>query len=355
MELALEIALDAAYSSGVDPARPFGFDPSDLLALVKSRDWIVRQMVLYELGGLGAFVRDAAGEDLLGRAENMVEWSCSPMGAYQFIDETPDCTQLLDLETEEYLEVLNIGSVGAVEPGGFVLGRLVPLSSEPGMMFESRPLEIDERTARQFAERGTLPDERWREDDCGRDPEECDGFSCEPIEHEPPNWWDVLQDACDERRVPPMFSLHLEYPILTDVPTKVWRSERDGSPDPELVGELVRTGTSRTVAEAVQVCVDALASAPVYGEGLTAGGPIYGAVLLEPGVMEVLRKRFTLPQYAAGWRALAELVVEPARTRSLMLAEACERLDCERPSGNEPVDRIEQVFPNGLDQARIDS
>jgi hypothetical protein len=163
------------------------------------------------------------------------------------------------------------------------------------------------------------------EEDCGCDPDECDGFNCEPVEFDPPRWWDVLRDACDEGRVPALFSVHLEYPLLTDVPTYLWPSAPDRKDDPELVDELMRSGTPRAVAEAVQVSVGGLALAPSHDARLTGGGPIFGAALLEPGVMEVLTERFTLPQYAAGWRALAQLVVDPARTRCLSLAEACAR------------------------------
>ena len=355
-ELALDLALDVAYAAVVDPERPFGHHPADLVVLVKGRDWIVRQVVLYELGGLSDFVVNVAGQDLLARAEPMLEWRCALMLAYQFVDETPDRVRLLDLETEEQIEVLNIGSLGAVEPGGFVLGRLVPISSEPGLMFESEPLEIDERTARQFAERW-LHEEDWMHvGDCGCDPDECDGFNCDATEFEPAKWWDSLREACDEGRLPALFSVHLEYPLLTDVPTYLWRSAPDRRDDPELVDELVRSRTPRAVAEAVQVIVGALVLAPSNDPSLTAAGPIFGAALLEPGVMEVLKERFTLPQYAVGWRALAELVaIDPARKRCLSLAEASARFGFAEESENGAVNNIEQAFPNGLDQARIDS
>jgi hypothetical protein len=316
IEAAFELAADVAYPTGID---------ADKVGLVLARDWIVRQVLLYELGGLGDFVVNVAGEDLLARGEPMIEWRCALMGAYQFVDETADCTRLLDLETEEWIEVLNVGSMMDVEPGGYVLGRVVPISSGPGQMFESRPLKVDERTARRFGARWMQLEEQMQADDCGCDPDECDGLSCAPLDHDPPNWWEELQDASHEGRVPELFSLHLEYPLLTDVPSMMWRCAANGAPDPELVSELLRSGTPRPVADAVQVAVYGLVSAPLHGKGLTAGGPIYGAALLEPGAMNVLRERFTLPQYAAGWRAVAELVVEPARTRCLSLAQECAR------------------------------
>lgn len=333
-ELAVDLALDVAYAARVDPERPFGHPPADLVALVKGRDWIVRQVVLYELGGLTDFVVNVAGEDLLARAEPMLQWMGAPMVAYQFVDETPDCTRVLDLETEKAIDVLNIGSLGAVEPGGFVLGRLVPISSEPGLMFESQPLEIDERTARQFAELWHRAEEWMPEEGCACDPDECDGFTCDPIEYESPKWWDVLRDACDEGRVPALFSVHLEYPLLTDVPTYLWQSAEDRRDDSQLVDELVRSGMPRALADAVQLSVSALALAPSHDPRLTAGGPIFGAALLEPGVMEALTERFTLPQYAAGWLALAELVVEPARNRCLSLAKDCARFGSAEDGGD---------------------
>lgn len=319
-ELALDLALDVAYAAWVDPEHPIGHHPPDLVTLVRARDWIVRQVVLYEFGGLTDFVGNVASEDLLARAEPMLDWWGAPMVACQFVDETPESVRLLDLDSEKHIEVLNIGSLGDVEPGGFVLGRLVPISSEPGLMFESQPLEVDEKTARQIAELWLRTDEWMPEEDCDCDPDECDWFTCDRIETQPREWWDVLRDACDEGRVPAQFSIHLEYPLLSDVPTHLWRSASGRRDDPRLVDELIHSGTPRAVAEAAQMSVGALVLACSRDQRLTAGGPIFGAAILEPGVMGVLRERFTLPQYATGWRALAEIVVEPARSRCLSLA-----------------------------------
>jgi len=318
VDLAFAIAADVAYPAGVD---------ADHVGLVLARDWIVRQMVLYELGGLADFVRTVAGVDLLARAEPMTEWWCAPMGVYQLIDETADCTRLLDLETDEQVEVLNVGSTLNVEPDGFVLGRVVPISSGPGLMFESRPQNVDEVTARRFATRWFRLMEQMQGGDCGCDPDLCDGLTCDPYGDDESQWWEELQDASLDGRVPALFSLHLEHPLLTDVPNSVWRRAVSSAPDPDLVCELVRMGIPRPVADAAQVAVYGLVSAPLYGKRLTAGGPIYGAALLEPGVLAVLKERFTLKQYAFGWRALAELVVEPARTRCLRLADECARSD----------------------------
>jgi hypothetical protein len=48
------------------------------------------------------------------------------------------------------VELPNIGSAAMVVPGEHVLGRLVPVES--GVMLESRPLVVPERTARQVAD-----------------------------------------------------------------------------------------------------------------------------------------------------------------------------------------------------------
>ena len=326
-EAALNLALEVAYAVGVDPDRPFGLAPRDFVALVRSRDWIVRQVVLYELGGLADFVVNVAGPDLLARAENLIGWEVSPMSTFQQIDETPTCVRLLDLVTEEEVDVLNIGSTLDVAPGGFLLGRLVPISVEPGHVFESVPLAVDEETARTFAERCQRHEARMSQWDwdCRCDVDACDSLSCRPNSEDRPRWWDDLRDACDDARVPPLFSVHFEYSLCTDIPTEVLRHVLESTSNAQLFDELVAADVPKPVAEAIQICAYGVLGAPLHGERLTACAPILGAAVLEPGSIDILMNRLTLPQYAHGWHALAQLVVEPAKSRCLALADASAR------------------------------
>lgn len=58
-----------------------------------------------------------------------------------------DTLTVTNVATAKTHEVLHLGCTAGVEPETFVLGRLVPVDVEPGLMFERRPLELDEQTA----------------------------------------------------------------------------------------------------------------------------------------------------------------------------------------------------------------
>ena len=73
------------------------------------------------------------------------------IGAYQ-VEERPDGGVVVtDLSVGEVVAVLDIGSEMVTEPGGFLIGRLVPIDERPGLVFESPPLAVDEQSAREIA------------------------------------------------------------------------------------------------------------------------------------------------------------------------------------------------------------
>ena len=124
------------------------------------RVWAYRQQLVFELGGLGFFVRRMAGSALLARADQVETWPQAPMGGFEFIEPTPSTTSWLDLASGEF-STPNIGSAVLLQPGDRVIGRLVPV--EAGSMFESRPLGVPATVAQEWPRR-----RRGGRSSCGR-------------------------------------------------------------------------------------------------------------------------------------------------------------------------------------------
>jgi hypothetical protein len=141
-ELTLEIrgGLDGLSIHGEQDAR----------CKLMDRDWVYRQLFLYELGGLDTFVRRVATPDLLAGADHIHDWVLAPMTALRLVERAPGTVTWEYVETGELIELPNIGSAAMVVPGEHVLGRLVPI--EAGVMLESAPLVVPQRTARRVAD-----------------------------------------------------------------------------------------------------------------------------------------------------------------------------------------------------------
>jgi hypothetical protein len=141
-ELALEIR------GGLDGLSVYG--DGDAVCKLMDRDWVYRQLFLYELGGLSEFVRRVATPDLLAGADHIHDWARAPMTAFRLVERAPGTVTWHSVETGEQLALPNIGSAAMVVPSEHVLGRLVPV--EEGVMLEAAPLVVPERTARQVAD-----------------------------------------------------------------------------------------------------------------------------------------------------------------------------------------------------------
>ena len=142
---ALEIAVDLR---GGDDELP-GVDLADAHGRVMDRDWVFRQIHLYELGGLAHFVRRVAAPDLLAGAERIHDWVRARMGGFRLVACEPGSVIWEDVLTKAQVSVPNIGSAAMVMPGECVIGRLVPI--EQGLMFESAPLLVPEEVALEVA------------------------------------------------------------------------------------------------------------------------------------------------------------------------------------------------------------
>ena len=140
-------------------------------------------------------------------------------------------------------------------------------------MFESRPLEVDEKTAIGVARAEGL------------------------------EWLAGLNDAVVAGRLPEGYGVAPVTPVLSDV-----------VPEPALRID---------VAQALGTCELALVVADVAPEALGACAPDAARCLIHDVVFEAAREHCTSPDRELAWRRLARAMVEPMRSRCERLADAC--------------------------------
>jgi hypothetical protein len=127
-----------------------GVDATDAMCRVIDRDWVYRQLHLYDLGGLQHFLRRAASSDLVAGADRIHDWASAPMGGFRLRERHPTTVGWVDLATDDDVVTANIGSAALAVPGDCVIGRLVPI--EDGAMFEGVPLLVPDDVARRVAD-----------------------------------------------------------------------------------------------------------------------------------------------------------------------------------------------------------
>ena len=265
-------------------------------------DWICEQLSLYECGGLADFIEVRADEALLARTDSIAEWHPVAMRGYTIDDMHGDRLHVTELATAASFELLNIGALSERARGVPVLGRMVPITVEPGLMFDVRPAEVDRTTAREasgLAEEGN---------DLG--------------------WIDAISRGRREGRLPRFFSTGLGTPLGSDIVPLREVHHHDGPPPlAPRMQELVDSGVSHIAANGVGVCEVGLIAVRVSGAGpaTTAAAQHVAAVLADPDVYAAARIHCTRSEHEAHWRALAAGVTEPARSRCLELAILCRR------------------------------
>lgn len=146
----IQRALDVAIALRGDSDGLPGVDLADATCRVMDRDWVFRQLFLYELGGLEHFLREGASADLVVGADQIRAWARTPMGAFRLGERGPGMVVWTNLSTEDSVETANIGSAALVMPGECVIGRMVPI--EDGSMFEGAPMLVPEKVARRVAD-----------------------------------------------------------------------------------------------------------------------------------------------------------------------------------------------------------
>lgn len=291
VEPSLERIVAAAYVNDVDVTRRPEFAPQDFWTTLVQCDWIVRQLRVYEGGGLRDLVERRGSPRLLTRAGQIDAWVEAPMSGLQ-LDSLPvgPTVQLIDLASGERLDVLNLGLACDHGTGTPFIGRLVPTAVEPGLVFEWSPLKVDLPTARDVAALRGRPDQ----------------------------WVEILTRAHGEWRLPGMYSWNDELNPMSDISFKAFaRLLR-----PHQLAAFRSSGRDLIVEMAVEACANALRLVRSNDEELFDIGPLVTSALLWPGAFAAVRRRLARPQFAATWRDLADQVPDPARARMLELVAA---------------------------------
>ena len=150
---ALQLLVPLIYPDHIPFERIGCRHPEQVIPWINELDWVVRQADVYDLGALRRFINDHAADELLDRTDELVGWADAPMRAcrVEYVDrERTRPMWVRDLTSGEELELLDLGA--PVAPGQHVLGRVVPISTRPGLMFDWRPMPVSAEAAEAVAE-----------------------------------------------------------------------------------------------------------------------------------------------------------------------------------------------------------
>jgi hypothetical protein len=290
--------------SHVDAATAAQDDPLALRELgtrIAAGDRLCQELAVYEYGGLWDFLDVKADQGLIERCDQIADWSVQPMGGYVIQDAIGPRLRTVDLHTGDELDVLNIGALTNHDRGAPVLGRLGPISCEPGLMFQSRPILVDLTTAQAVAD-GEGPQKDW------------------------PRWLPAVSEGCQAGRLPYAFSCGRPTLYSSDIVPMDPRSEPevDGHEPPGRLLELRAAGLDDFVANGVMVAEVALIAVQVSGaDAVSAVGPHLASVMVEPRVVDALRVHCTAAEHEHHWDVLAAGSIEPIRSRCTELARLC--------------------------------
>jgi hypothetical protein len=138
-------ALQIAVELRGGPQGLSGMDAIDAMTKVRDHDWVYRQLVLYEYGGVSTFLRRAATPDLVVGADRIHDWARASMRLLRFQERAVQTLTWTDLTSGDPVVVPNLGAAAMLVPGECALGRLVPTADGP--MFEGVPLRVPEALA----------------------------------------------------------------------------------------------------------------------------------------------------------------------------------------------------------------
>jgi hypothetical protein len=275
---ALQLVIPMIYPSGI-PFEAIGCDHVEqVVPFICERDWVVRQVDVYELSGLRRVVQQFASAELLERSDQVHAWCRSPMRALR----VEDATTVTDLHSREALEVLDLGLSEQVGPGQHLLGRISPTGLGPGAMFEWQPLPVSEEAAYAVA----------------RDPR---------------LWLTTLHRLAAAGRLEPAYSHLPEASITSDLPRHAWRGlagvrvEDDVDPD-------------HVIVDAMR---EALALADRGSDAVGGQRHLIGELVLDVAFSEQVRWQFVAPERLRAWQVLAEVLPDLARPRAEEMALWC--------------------------------
>ncbi len=274
---ALQLLVPLIYPGRI-PFERIGCDhPQQVLPWINELDLAVRQADVYDLGALRRFVNDHASDELLDRTDEIVGWVDAPMRAcrIEYVDgQRTRPVRARDLTSGEELELLDLGA--DLAPGQHVVGRVVPISVAPGLMFDWRPMPVSAEAAEAVAE-------------------------------DPRRWLTTIHSLLVEGVLEPGFAHLPEASLTSDLDRHAWMSEEDRAADVDPM-----TVVERAVHQA-----------------LTGTSPLEGArhrlgdLVLDPAFNASMRWRLVAPELEAGWLRLSRALPGHARARCEEMAMWC--------------------------------
>lgn len=286
VDWALKYVVGMLHGEEMQAAWEAGEDPIRFVSLTAGQDWAFHQFCTFELGGLRVFVEDLATDRLADHTGLVHEWLDARMGGYRLESADPMRLRVRDLATDEALDVLDLGAHVHAGEGGWLIGRLVPSGTAPALMFDTRPLPVDERTARDTASVTATPD----------------------------GWLRALDLASAAGRFDPATLRSEDRELATDVPgLKLLEAGTKPSALAATMSSL-REGRDEVGRAAFRILRSA-----AEGSLDDDRAAYVGAAALNPHAFAEARRQLYAP--AAVWRRWAELVPDPARSRLLSMAD----------------------------------
>src|SRR4051794_26453471 len=110
---ALQLVVPMIYPHGI-PFESIGCaHVEQVMPFIHERDWVVRQVDVYELSGLRRLVERVASQELLERTHQIDAWCRAPMRALR----VEDAGTVADLSSGETVDVLDLGLRARGDPG----------------------------------------------------------------------------------------------------------------------------------------------------------------------------------------------------------------------------------------------
>lgn len=286
--LALPYVVELFHGEEMARAWEEGEDPIRVTSRIAGQDWALHQIATYELPGLETFLDTMATGRLAEEVTLAREWVGATMGGYRVEPTSPGRLVVRDLGADRSVEVLDLGAGLGAGSDGWVLGRLVPSGTSPELMFDTRPLRVDEPTARAAA----TGDQRGA-------------------------WITALADAFAEGRLESSVLMSEGRELHCDV-HDLELLERATPPS-----QLART--RRQLAEGRdeigRAAFRLLRSVADGSFGPETDAPYVAAAVLNPHGFADAQRQLIGPGRRAAWERWAELVPAPARGRLARLAE----------------------------------
>ena len=286
--IALEYTVRMFHDEDLERAYDEGADPIQLMSRTVGEDWAYHQICTFELHGLELFLDALATGRLMEGCALAGNWVGATMSGFRLESADPGRLVVRDLGGEgRSSEVLDLGAGVLIEAGGCLLGRLVPSGTTPGLMFDTRPLPVDEQTAVAAA----TGDRRWA-------------------------WITALVEAFDDGRLDHRMLRSEDRELVTDVPG-LSLLERGTSPA-TLASAREQLGRGRDeIGRAAYRVLRAVAEGSF---GTDDDAPYVAAAVLNPHAFAEAQAQLVAPGHREAWEHWAPLVPAPARGRLALLA-----------------------------------